>query len=279
MSYTASIFKVMIASPGDVNAERGIVREILSEWNVIHSEKSKIVLLPVGWETHSTPEMGASPQSIINRTVLKECDLLVGIFWTRVGTATEDYISGTVEEIERHFNAGKPTMLYFSSAPVMPDSVDPDQYRRLKEFKDDCKSRGLLESYADLQDFRSKFSRQIQLKINQNPYFALSSSYEATQELASGPVVTLSQEAQELLRSAASGDGSIMHLKFLGGEQIQAGRRAFVEDSNPRSAATWEGALQELVGKRFVQALGYKGEMFKVTREGYEFFDLHLKAQ
>lgn len=279
MGYKASVFKVMIASPGDVSAERGIVREILGEWNVIHSEKSSIVLLPVGWETHSTPEMGGSPQSIINRTVLKECDLLVGIFWTRVGTATENYVSGTVEEIERHITANKPAMLYFSSAPVVPESVDPDQYRSLKEFKDGCKARGLLESYANLQDFRSKFSRQIQLKINQHPHFAQSDAYDATQELVSGPVVTLSREAQELLRNAASGDGNILHLKFIGGEQIQAGGRAFIEDSNPRSAATWGAAIQELVSEGFVQPVGYKREMFKVTREGYDFFDLYLKAQ
>jgi hypothetical protein len=78
-----------------------------------------------------SPEMGDSAQSIINRTVLQECDLLVGIFWTRIGTPTEEYASGTVEEIERHIDSGKPAMLYFSSAPVMPDSVDPDQYRSL----------------------------------------------------------------------------------------------------------------------------------------------------
>jgi hypothetical protein len=31
MSYTATVYKVMIASPGDVAAERSIVREVLSE--------------------------------------------------------------------------------------------------------------------------------------------------------------------------------------------------------------------------------------------------------
>ncbi|WP_198391594.1 hypothetical protein [Burkholderia ubonensis] len=61
MSYQATVYKVMIASPGDVAAERNIIREILNEWNTVHSEKMKIVLLPVGWETHSSPEMGAPP--------------------------------------------------------------------------------------------------------------------------------------------------------------------------------------------------------------------------
>jgi hypothetical protein len=43
--------------------------------------------------------MGAPPQTIINQQVLDKFDLLVGVFWTRVGTSTENHLSGTIEEI------------------------------------------------------------------------------------------------------------------------------------------------------------------------------------
>ena len=95
MSYTATIFKVMIASPGDVSAERGIVRDLLYEWNVVHADSTQTVLLPIGWETHSVPEMGDRPQAIINKQILNDCDLLIGVFWTRIGTATGEFASGT----------------------------------------------------------------------------------------------------------------------------------------------------------------------------------------
>ena len=101
MGYNARVFNVMIASPSDVASERSIVREVIYEWNAIHSEKENIVLLPVGWESHSSPEMGR-PQEIINRQTVDKCDLLVGIFGTRIGTDTGEYDSGTIEEIERH---------------------------------------------------------------------------------------------------------------------------------------------------------------------------------
>ncbi|WP_413860275.1 DUF4062 domain-containing protein [Candidatus Aalborgicola defluviihabitans] len=171
MSYSAIVYKVMIASPSDVSAERSIVREVLSEWNVVSSDARCQVLLPIGWETHSVPEMGDRPQALINKQILHDCDLLVGVFWTRIGTATGEYASGTVEEIEEHIKTGRPTMLYFSSAPVLPDSVDADQYRRLKEFKLSCQSRGLYEPYGDVQDFRTKLYRQLQLKVNRDAYF------------------------------------------------------------------------------------------------------------
>ncbi|MFH0808929.1 MAG: DUF4062 domain-containing protein, partial [Pseudomonadota bacterium] len=88
MSYDARVFSVMIASPGDVEDERKIVADVIYEWNAVHSRNRKIVLLPVGWESHSSPEMGGRPQEIINRQVLDKCDLLVGVFWTRLGTET-----------------------------------------------------------------------------------------------------------------------------------------------------------------------------------------------
>ena len=150
MSYQAEIYNVMIASPGDVDNERRIVKEIVYEWNAIHSMRRKIILLPVGWETHSFPAMGDKPQEIINSQVLKNCDLLVGIFWTRIGTETGAYPSGTVEEIEEHIKAGKPVMLYFSNKPAHPDSINSLQYEKLISFKESCRERGLYEKYDSI---------------------------------------------------------------------------------------------------------------------------------
>ena len=128
MPYQATIYRVMIASPSDVAEERQIIREVVNEWNAVHSSIRLIALLPVGWETHSAPEMGARAQSIINRRLLDSCDLLVGAFWTRIGTPTGESVSGTVEEIARHIGEGKPAMLYFSSVPVIPEIINREQY-------------------------------------------------------------------------------------------------------------------------------------------------------
>ena len=111
MPYDAKVFKIMIASPSDVLEERKIIRQVIYEWNDINSESRKLVLLPTGWETNSSPEMGGKPQEIINKQILEKCDVLVGVFWTRIGTETDEFISGTVEEIEKHIHHGKLAML------------------------------------------------------------------------------------------------------------------------------------------------------------------------
>ena len=171
MPYQAAVYNVMIASPSDIQKERKVVREILAEWNNINAEKRNIVLMPIGWETHSTPETGGHPQDILNGQILERSDLLVGLFWTRVGTPTENYVSGSIEEINKHVNAGKPAMLYFSDQPAEPSRVDPEQYRRLQEFKDRWKALALLGECADPSDFREKFNRHLQIKLNDDPYF------------------------------------------------------------------------------------------------------------
>lgn len=265
----------MIASPSDVAAERSIVREVLSEWNIVHSDSRRIVLLPIGWETHSVPEMGNRPQALINKQILKDCDLLVGVFWTRIGTSTGEYESGTVEEIEEHIKTGKPVMLYFSNSPVIPDSVDADQYARLKSFKNDCKSRGLYESYSDLGDFRSKFYRQIQLKINKD-WDLNSGDTQLTvlTDTQSIPALQLSREAQVLLKACSEDPGGqVLHLAHLNGVVIQVGGKNLVEDNTPRSRAKWEGALSELENKGLLEAVGAKRQIFKMTREGYAVAD------
>ncbi|MGF6663304.1 hypothetical protein QF000_004972 [Paraburkholderia atlantica] len=277
MTYQATVYKVMIASPGDVAAERNIIREVLNEWNTVHSEKRKIVLLPVGWETHSSPDMSGSPQAIINKQILSGSDILIGVFWTRVGTPTEHYMSGTIEEIEEHIQAGKPAMIYFSSAPVMPDSVDHDQYSRLKKFKESCKTRGLYEFYSDVSDFKSKFYRHIQLKMNeeQSSGDAESGNSLFIVESHQSSIPRLSKEAATLLKDASNdGNGQVMFLRHLGGVVIATNNKEYVGNNDPRLRAIWEGALEELERHNLIKAVSSKREMFRLTREGYDVAEL-----
>lgn len=277
MSYTATTFNVMIASPGDVASERAIVRDVVYEWNAVNSGVRKIVLLPIGWETHSSPEMGASAQQIINRQVLNKCDLLVGVFWTRIGTPTEKHLSGTVEEIEKHIAADKPAMLYFSSQPVAMDTVDLDQVQRLKEFKQSCQSRGLYEGYDSHAEFKEKFYRHLQLKLNEHPLFQVGgvSSDDTTIVESGTKIPDLSQEARVLLKEASQdGGGTILHARYIGGTTIQTNGKNLISSTDRREVAKWEGALEELRFYDLVVDRGHKGEVFEITNLGYQIADM-----
>jgi nucleoside 2-deoxyribosyltransferase len=120
----------------------------------------KIALLPVGWETDATPDLKACGQAVINQQLVDNCDILIGIFWARIGTPTTEADSGTVEEIERAANAGKRCIVYFSGKPI-PSSANQQQYSDLQAYKERLNKRGLTASYIDTSDFGEKIYRHI----------------------------------------------------------------------------------------------------------------------
>jgi len=165
MAYDSRVYRVLIASPSDVEEEREIAVRVIQEWNDLYSYSRKVVLLPLRWETHTAPEYGTRPQEVINRAIVDECDLLVGIFWTRIGSPTGIADSGTLEEIERVGTAGKPIMLYFSAVGIDPERIEVSQIERLRSFKQKAYPKGLNENYKSIIEFRDKFARQLELKV------------------------------------------------------------------------------------------------------------------
>lgn len=265
MSFAATVLNVMLASPGDVTEERGVARDVINQWNAVHAEHLRVVLLPVGWDTHASPIMGDRGQQIINRQVLFTCDLLVAIFWTRLGSPTGDSISGTVEEITRHVDAGKPAMLYFSDTPVHPSGVDDVQYRALRHFRDECFKRGLVETFDSLEQFREKFTRQLaQTIIRSFPVGAA----DAEEHRSAAP--GLSQPARELLLEAVRDQaGTLLCIDSDQGLGVATNQKQFVTDGDARSEAKWRAAVEELAGRGFIEDRGYRGEVFYVTHDGF----------
>lgn len=277
MAYDAKAIEVMIASPSDVVGERQAVREILSEWNAVHSRREAVCLMAVGWETHSSPELSGRPQQIINERVLENADLLVGIFWTRVGSPTGKSISGSVEEIERHLAAGKPAMLYFSTAPVVASTLDREQFDALEKFKEWAKSQGLIEQFDSMDEFRSKFRNQLQLTLNANEHLksivldASTDFVTVFEEGLGSRQPSLDDDAKALLVAAFSKpNGMILIRRHLGGTRIQAGDETFGDQKDRRSVARWEAAAEALQDFGYTRDLNGKREIFELTHSGYQ---------
>jgi hypothetical protein len=167
MAYEGKVYRLLIASPSDVEDEREVVVKVIQEWNDLHSFSRKVVLLPLRWETHTAPEYGTRPQEVINRAIVDQCDVLIGMFWTRIGTPTGESESGTIEEISRVASLGKPVMLYFSKIGADPDTIDVAQLLKVKEFKDRTYPNALVESYKSLIEFHDKFAKQLEIKVRE----------------------------------------------------------------------------------------------------------------
>ncbi len=150
MTFQAQVVRVLIASPSDVIGERDGIESAIHRWNADYAETSRTVLMPVRWETAATAESGDRPQAIVNRQIVDGADILLGVFWTRLGTATGEAESGTVEEIRRFTDAGKSVSLFFSSRPVVADTIDTEQLSALRAFRDEELAKGLVGQFEDV---------------------------------------------------------------------------------------------------------------------------------
>lgn len=273
MSYVATVINVMIASPGDVSDERKIVRDELHLWNAVNANSRKVVFQPYGWEVQAAPDLSGRPQQLINDRILEKCDLLIGVFWTRLGTPTGEHESGTVEEIKKHVSAGRPAMVYFSSRPVIPGSYREDQYAKLLDFKAWCQSQGITNDFESVVEFSGSLRNHLSIILHDNKYLSALCEVGAdnSEVLPKTETVIFSERAINLLKMAANNeDGMILRFEHLGGTSFSAGGQEIEHDGSRRSIAELESEVEKLESYGLIKDLGYKREVFAITAAGYE---------
>lgn len=278
--YKATVIEIFIASPSDVKQERAIVRDVINNWNSLHSKNRKAVLKAVGWENDVYSSFNEDrPQESINKQILESSDLLVGIFWTKVGTPTGEYASGSIEEITKHINAKKPTFIFFSNALVKPGSGNNEQYKKLEEFKAWCKQKGVYFEYNDTNNFTKLFTNQLTLAMNQNPKILemLEQSQIAESETKVKIPITpqLTPNAIALLKKMANDpSGTLLSVTVMEGFIYQTNGQAItISRKDARKKAEFDRDLKELENHNLIQANSFKRNSFTVTANGFELLD------
>jgi hypothetical protein len=163
LTYFANVYNVLIASPSDVAEERKLIVDVLQEWNALHSISRQVILMPCMWEIHAAPESWVRPQEVINNEVVDNCDIGIGVFWSKPGITTELAESGTIEEIERMASSGKLVMLYFSKKDL-PYDHDSEAVNKVKEFKKRMMNNCLIGEYSNLNDLKKILINHITIK-------------------------------------------------------------------------------------------------------------------
>ncbi|QXW26872.1 DUF4062 domain-containing protein [Acinetobacter johnsonii] len=279
MAYQATILNVMIASPSDVAEERQLVRDAIYEWNAIHSKQFSVMLNPVGWENNVAPQMGSRPQEIINKSILNDSDILIGIFWTRLGSPTGEYVSGTVEEILKHCEKNKLASIYISKKSY-PDNIDLQQLQRLRDQTQIWLNEGLLDFYDNPSMFKQKIKDHLSLQIQNNEYIHKLldiSTYEKKEQYIEKQPVEISEEMIQLILNAGEAESEIQFLEGIDHTHLYAGKLNIDLDS-PRKISTWKSTLHELENLGLIKNEEYEGQLFNLTKTGWKAFD-QLKAQ
>lgn len=165
-------YSILISCPGDVEEELKVINQVIDDFNKTIGEANNVNLAVKHWSTHVYPESGGKAQELINKQMVLGCDAAIAVFWTRFGTPTDNYGSGTEEEIELLLKEDKQVFLYFSNKPIPPKDMISEQYTRVKEFQSKYKDRGIYSEYSDIEYFRQDFTNHLSFyflkKISEN---------------------------------------------------------------------------------------------------------------
>lgn len=230
--------------------------------------------MPLKWETHATAQYGRPAQEDINEHLTDLADMVIGIFWSRLGTPTTEHKSGSVEEITRHSAAGKPVMMYFTEAPI-PNSADLDQVKAVRDFRKSAQEKGTLWSFQSREEFRVHFSRHLAIEMERS-HFSIEAQARSIQDQNAIP---LSRDADSLLRTAAgSKDGLILRVRAQYLQSIHASGKNYTSENTARDSARWIAVLEELLHRGFIVSLNDKGTTYQVTQAGYKFLETHFSS-
>jgi hypothetical protein len=160
MGFKAEVLRVLIASPSDVQQERDEIERVIFEWNIRYSEELNIILLPSRWENDVVPAYGGmDAQQVINEQLVNKCDILIGVFWMKLGTPTTRYSSGTLEEISIFIEKEREVMLYFVDRNI-PRNSNLEEIQRVDSYRNEYGKKGVYAPY-DIHRIRDHLYRKV----------------------------------------------------------------------------------------------------------------------
>ncbi len=156
-------YDLLISCPGDIENEIKIIDDAVTQFNTQFSDALGISIRTKHWRKNSYAQSGGKPQALLNEQFVNDCDAAVAIFWTRFGTQTDEYGSGTEEEVELMLSSGKQVFMYFSDKPLSPSQMNDDNYKKVQAFREKYKDRGIYFTYSSDEEFKTLFFAHLSL--------------------------------------------------------------------------------------------------------------------
>ena len=147
------VCRLMISCPSDVKTEIEIINRVVDNINDSIGFSMNIFVKTLYWSKNVMPEAGDYPQSIINKQILDKSDAIIAIFGNKIGSPTQHYESGTIEEIELMIQKRKQVFVYFSDKPVRKSEIDMEAEAKIQAFKEKYRDRGIYVVYGSDEEF------------------------------------------------------------------------------------------------------------------------------
>lgn len=162
MPNNITVYDLLISCPSDVAEYVDMLEKEVLHFNNFFGRFNNVIIRTRHWSKDSYSESG-NPQELLNKQIVDSSDLALAVFWTRFGTPTENYGSGTEEEIERMLAMGKQVFLYFLDKPVCPSKINQEQYKKIQTFINKHKNEGIFFNVPDEKALANKFRENLGL--------------------------------------------------------------------------------------------------------------------
>jgi hypothetical protein len=151
------VYKIFIASPSDVQEEREVCDKVFDGINKNIGHIYGFRVESKKWEKDARPSFGHDGQDVINKQLLDDFQLFIGIMWHKFGTPTPRGGSGTEEEFDLAFEKLKngktlDLLMYFNQENGDPFSLDMEQVNKIKEYKKKIAGLGGLYTHYNGAD-------------------------------------------------------------------------------------------------------------------------------
>lgn len=166
MKHNVTMYDLLLSCPGDAYKEcYSAVKEAIEKINADPQINNSISISLKHWSTSSYPQSGGQAQKLLNSQIVNEADIAIAIFWTRFGTPTDDYGSGTEEEIDLLIKNKRQVFLYFLDKPIPSSITDSPEYieNRKKITLFQKKYEGVYHVVKDENDLQGKIVDHLKL--------------------------------------------------------------------------------------------------------------------
>lgn len=148
-------YNLLISCPDDVHEKIEVIEKAVKKFNDQFSDIIGISIRTKHWSKDSYPQSGGKPQELLNKR-FKDCDACIAIFWTKFGTPTDEYDSGTQEEIENMLSSGKQVFMYFSEEDIPHEKRNDTEFKKIDDFKEEYRNRGLYATFSSANELAEK---------------------------------------------------------------------------------------------------------------------------
>lgn len=191
-------YSVLFSCPSDMACEKETIESALEYINCNIAKMNNIQFDVKYWRNDVLFSHG-SPQEIINNNIVYSSDLIIAVFGTKLGSKTDHYESGTIEEIEKMIDMGKQVFVCFSEKDIIvPANASEEFFREIEKVRNFKKSyKGLYITFKTDEELKEKIQNQISL------YCSRLISSEVVEKFSCGIPFTL-QENRNTIKSVAN---------------------------------------------------------------------------